>query len=313
VSAVDRFRQGFDVGGHFGDRQAGVWIEGSGATGNVVQGNFIGTNAAGTAVLRNYLGVALFGNASGNTIGGTASGARNLISGNANSGVAIGQCSNNLVQGNYIGTDVTGIVSLGNGGSGVEIAGGPGPAVGNIVGGTTVAARNLISGNTHAGVYLHNDDTSQNLIQGNYIGTNRDGNQALGNGGSGVYFRLDPASNNTIGGTDDGAGNTIAYNGGSGVAVETGINNGIHRNSIFANGGLGIDLGNNGVTPNDYQDPDEGANRLQNFPVLATAFQSGTRTFVIGMFNSTPDRCSRSNSLSARLAILRATARVSTS
>src|SRR5207253_6002286 len=111
--------------------------------GDVIEGNYIGTNATGTAVLRN-LGFGVFINGSpGNTIGGTAAGMRNVISGNAR-GIEIvnGSATGNVVQGNLIGTDVTGTLSEGNG-DGVVIQDSPG----NTVGGTTVAARNIISGN----------------------------------------------------------------------------------------------------------------------------------------------------------------------
>src|SRR5262249_21244929 len=84
-------------------------VDGGGASGNVVQGNLIGTNAAGTASLGNQGdGVLLLDGASNNQIGGTTSGARNVISGNGGRGVAIGfPGTQNKVQGNYIGTDVT--------------------------------------------------------------------------------------------------------------------------------------------------------------------------------------------------------------
>ena len=70
-----------------------------------------------------------------------------------------------------------------------------------------------------------------------------------------------------------GAGNTIAYSDAVGVAVYSGTGRTIRGNSIFGNGGLGIDLLNDGVTPNDLGDPDIGPNNLQNFPLVTTITQ----------------------------------------
>ena len=82
--------------------------------------------------------------------------------------------------------------------------------------------------------------------------------------------------------------NVIAFNGGIGLAVQSGAGNIIVRNSIFSNGGLGIDLGVTGITPNDTGDTDTGANDLLNFPVLTSATPNGAQTTVQGTFNSLP-------------------------
>jgi hypothetical protein len=119
----------------------------SGATGNVVEGDYIGTNAAGSAALPNaWSGVGLFG--ANNTVGGTATGAGNLISGNSQRGVYLtgSGATNNLVEGNLIGTNVTGTAALGNSLTGVAIFGG---ASGYTIGGTTAAARNVLYGNSN--------------------------------------------------------------------------------------------------------------------------------------------------------------------
>src|SRR5207248_2388288 len=137
----------------------------------------------------------LFGG-TGNTLGGTAAGARNVISGNAGGGgtqggVAIGTgVTNTVVQGNYIGTDITGTRALGNVSGGIELLG----AINTTIGGTTAAARNVISGNTAYGVSILNavnvfgftGPSSGNVIQGNYVGTDAAGTAALGNAGVGV-------------------------------------------------------------------------------------------------------------------------------
>jgi hypothetical protein len=263
----------------------GILISGRGATGNVVQGNFIGTDVTGTQDLGNGetgVGITFAPN---NTIGGTAAGTRNVISGNS-SGIVIGGsgATGNRVQGNFIGTDVTGTKLLGNTNSGVVING----ASSNTIGGTTAAARNVISGNRE-GIFLV--ETTANVVQGNFIGTDVSGTRDLGNTQDGVVFYL-AASGNTIGGTASGAGNTIAFNGRVGVlalpqggASTTG--NTIRGNALFANASLGIDLGLDGVTPNDPGDGDGGVNQLQNFPVLTSATQAGGSTTIAGRLNST--------------------------
>ena len=258
----------------------GVYMDG-GATGNLVQGNYIGTNAAGTGALGNDIdGVYL--EAPSNTIGGTASGARNVISGNNVFGIEIygSTASGNTVQGNYIGTNASGTGDLGNTFEGVII----GDAANNTIGGTTSAHRNVISGNGGAGVDIYGSTLTGNVVQGNYIGTQSNGTSALGNDSHGVWIETS-ASNNTVGGAASGAGNVIAFNAADGVYVQTGTGNQIRRNSIFSNGGLGIDADVNGVTANDTGDGDTGANNKQNFPILATAQQGST--VITGSFNST--------------------------
>ena len=115
------------------------------------------------------------------------------------------------------------------------------------------------------------------MIQGNLIGTNASGSAALPNrDGVDVY-----ASNNTIGGTAPGAGNTIADNTGKGVVVAGGTGNAIEGNAIFGNTGLGIDLGNNGVTANTGSENAALPNSGMNFPVFTSAVVSGT-TLTVG-------------------------------
>src|SRR5262249_36228460 len=154
---------------------------------NRVQGNTIGTDVTGIVALGNRLdGVLVSGNA-GNTIGGTAPGARNLLSGNLGSGVSFTDgAHNNLIQGNYIGTDVTGKVDLGNAEYGVHVEGGHS----NTIGGSIPGAGNLISGNDLDGVHLLSVSglfgSGATQVQGNFIGTNAAGTSALGNALNGV-------------------------------------------------------------------------------------------------------------------------------
>jgi len=157
--------------------------------------------------------------------------------------------SGNRVEGNLIGTDASGTRDRGNSGNGVDIANGSN----NTIGGSTRAARNLISGNGIDGVDVNSQG---NRVQNDLVGTKRDGITALGNTSSGVAV-----SNNA-----------------SGV--------GILNNSVFSNGGLGIDLGRDGATPNDLNDADAGSNALQNKPVITSAKTSDTATTVKGRLNS---------------------------
>lgn len=237
---------------------------------DLVQGNFIGTNSAGSVAVGNQSdGVEMISGSNtviNCTVGGTSAGARNVISANSGVGVQfITVGTSNLVQGNFIGTDVTGSNDLGNGSSGVAVN----ESNDCTVGGTVPGAGNVISGNGTNGVRINAPTATGNRVQGNKIGTRADGVTVLANGSDGIFV-LNSASNNTIGGAA-GEGNVIAFNLGAGVLVDSGTGNFIQANSFFSNGGLGIDLAPSGVTPNDAGDGDSGPNGLQNFPVLTTA------------------------------------------
>ena len=182
-----------------------------------------------------------------------------------------------MVEGNYIGTDATGTATVANW-DGIYII-----APNNTIGGTTAEARNVISGNCY-GVYI--TAASGNVIEGNYIGTNATGTAAVANY-YGIYIG---GPNNTIGGTAAGAANLIFGNTSFGVGMweSASTGNSIRGNAIYANGWLGIDLGNGGVTLNDLGDADTGPNNLQNFPVLSDV-KFGAQTTVIGTLNSRPN------------------------
>ena len=126
-------------------------------------GNFIGINVAGTLSLGNRVGVLVTVGATGNTIGGVSSGARNVISGNQEYGVDIQQpgTTGNQVLGNYIGTGPNGTGDLGNEIYGVIIGF---SAHGNLIGGTVSGAGNVISGNDDAGVVLYHPGTVDNQV-----------------------------------------------------------------------------------------------------------------------------------------------------
>jgi len=342
----------------------GIHVANSTSQNNVIEGNFIGTDPTGTVARPNGGGgVFLENGPSNNTIGGTTPAARNLISGNSFIGVTI-QGNTNVVQGNLIGTDITGTKALGNSSRGVNVQIG----TGTLIGGTTVAARNIISGNTNAsgvdtfaagsavkvqGNFIGTDVTgtvalpnsggegidintnnnviggstakpgtppgnlisgngrngmnvaggSSNRIQGNLIGTDVTGAKPLGNQGAGITITDNGGNgslNNTIGGTVAKERNIIAFNGvppcngnsqGVEIATAPNINNAILGNSIFSNAGIGIDLFGGAqntcfVTANDSCDTDTGPNNLQNYPNLTSASSNGISTTVQGTLNS---------------------------
>ena len=204
-----------------GNTGSGIALFGSGTTGNLVEGNYVGTNATGTAAIANVsVGVIVFDGASGNTIGGSTSGARNLISGNQSQGVLVFDggtaTTGNVIEGNLIGTDVTGTSAIGNTGQGINVGDG---ASSNTIGGTISGARNVVSGNNGDGIAIDNSGTSQNVVEGNYIGTDINGSVALGNTGVGVSIS-DSASNSTIGGTTSAAANIISGNANDGIDID---------------------------------------------------------------------------------------------
>jgi hypothetical protein len=215
-----------------GNATYGVHIANNTAANNLVQANKIGTDITGTIAdpdnthnsgdeLGNkFDGVFLSAGAHDNTIGGTTSSRRNLISGNIGDGIIItgvagNVASNNLVLGNFIGTDVTGNNALPNLARGIHI---DQHATGNIIGGETP---NLISGNKLDGIIIALATATENIVDGNRIGTNLNDTANVSNGGNGVYILNAPA--NRIGGFDDGTStvfNVISGNNKSGILIE---------------------------------------------------------------------------------------------
>ncbi len=185
----------------------GVALGDSGTSGHLIEGNYIGTNASGTAALGNgNSGIYFHDGAAGNTVGGTAAGARNVISGNGTAGVVLTDTSANVIEGNFIGTDATGTAPVSNVGDGVQILNG---STGNVIGGTAPGAGNVISANRGDSGGVVVVASSGNLVEGNYIGTDVHGTTAMGNLGDGVVL-ASGATGNTVGGTAAGAGNVIS-------------------------------------------------------------------------------------------------------
>ena len=209
------------------------------------------------------------GNVNGITITAGNSTVRGLNIHTFNAGGIVFQMGgNNVVEGNYIGTDRTGTVALGDGGGGITMA----LSSNNRIGGTSPKARNVIAFNGE-GIILSGGG---NVIQGNYIGTDVTGTQNFGNRGNGIHVFFSSANDNLIGGTEDGAGNVIAYSGNDGVSILRGQGNGVLGNSIFSNGLLGIQL-------------KQGGNHWQPAPELTSAVSDGESTLVTGTLASDPN------------------------
>ena len=252
-----------------GNGGSGILISGPTATGNIVQRNYIGTNSNGTVANPNrgvQSGIFIQG-ASNNTVGGTTAEAANVVSGNTQHAITIccdSSASGNLILGNFVGTRRDGITPLGNGGIGIDIV----SATNTTVGGPG-AARNVIA-NNQTGVQIRTG-AAGNVLRNNAIVANT----------TGVNIN-DGAVNNTIGGISAGDGNVLQGNGKALYVVNaTSVGNAILGNSISGTL-IGIDLANDGVTPNDPGDVYTGPNNLQNFPVLTSGTVAGSTLTVLG-------------------------------
>ena len=268
------------------------------AGGTSVLNNYIGTNAAGTAALGGTVGIDATGGVDYSIGGATGSG--NVISGNASQGIRVRDVNTSVtVFGNLIGTNAAGTAALPNG-QGISVT-----TAGNSSIGGPVSQGNVISGNASQGVFIDNSDFT--FIASNRIGTLANGVTPLPNGSHGIEIvngsdvsligelpigletlRGAAATLRRQGGI--GAPNVIAFNGGDGILIgpTAGAGHGIFGNSIHSNGGLGIDLGPDGVTANDAQDPDTGPNNLQNFPVITVVTPGAGTVAVQGTLNSVP-------------------------
>ena len=234
-----------------GNTSHGILVENTGATGNVISGNYIGLDATGTIALGNGdSGVIIQNDAKGNQVGGNTAGQRNIISSNNENGIWIVDNDiggpPNSIQGNYIGTDVTGTLARPNALSGITI----GASTGVDIGGALAGTGNVISGNGTAGIST-SSASSGIRIQGNTIGRAPDAFTPLPNGNDGIWI-LD-SSNVTIGGSVS-TSNVIASNSDYGVHITGGTSSGnsIGANAILenSNGGIFLESGANaGITP----------------------------------------------------------------
>ena len=217
---------------------SGIIATGKPISGLTIQGNYIGTNAAGTAALvpgskGNGINV---DSATKLTIGGTAPGARNVISGNG-AGIQIGGSDQVLIAGNYVGTDTTGTQAIGNRNHGIKFD----TVTNSVIGGSTAAARNIVSGTQQGeGIGLGQGSTGDS-IQGNYIGTDVTGNMALGNQ-SGIADLLGgnaTPANNKIGGSAPGEGNVISGNKILGISLSSDSGNHVIQGNFIGTNATG--------------------------------------------------------------------------
>ena len=262
-----------------GNSQFDVLVDG--ASSNVITGNVIGLQADGLTALSgapaNSTGVGIQNNATLNKVGDSTSGMANVISGHTGAtGAGIWvrglttstgtAATANSILANIIGLASDGKTVRGNQ-VGVLLSDG---TTQNIIGGATTGNGNTISGNLADGVQLTGASTSGNQFLGNFIGVAADGSSVAANGGNGIL--INGAVKTLVGGTQTGAGTTIANNGSNGIAVTTGTGNSFLRNSIYTNGALGILLDPSGSNPNN----------LQVAPVLTSVSSGGGTTVVNG-------------------------------
>lgn len=206
-----------------GNLNQGVLLSAAGTNGNKVHGNFIGTNATGTAALPNaWSGVQVNTGAQANIVGGLLPAERNVISGNTLQGLILNGTgtSGNFVRGNFIGTNAGGTAALANISTGVDVYGG---ATANVIGGTVSGEGNVISGNATRGVSFSGAGTNANICTGNIVGLNAAGAAGLANAGAGII--VFGGAMDTVIGAAGGGRNFIAGNSNSGLRISgTGTN-----------------------------------------------------------------------------------------
>lgn len=254
-----------------GNGGAGVQIAGA-SGGTKVQGNYIGVSVGGTAALGNNGAGVVVSNTPNVGIGGNTTDAGNIISGNKNWGLRLESGANGaLIERNIIGRGAGSVNAIPNTSGGVFINQAPNNTIGSGGNGNT------ISNNGAEGIFVFGASASGNVIMSNAIADN-----------SFFGVHISDAPNNTVGVTTGTSANTIRGNAADGVYIHgaTATGNRVQRNSIFSNGDLGIDLGDDGVSPNDPGDPDTGPNNLQNFPVPTGVISGGGLTVVAGTLNS---------------------------
>ena len=285
-----------------GNKENGVLVHGRGTDNVAVKGNYIGTNLNGTLALGNGKnGIQITYAAKKTIIGGSGMTEQNVISGSTESGILIDtplpdphdMPRENTIQGNIIGLSAWGIAALPNN-IGIRIFNSPD----NVIGGKWKSEGNTISDNAMVGLVLNGSKTSNTIVQGNIIGLDTTGSNALANGGNGIA--IEEALSTLIG----GAGpfhNVIAGNTGNGVSIvgsvapeQASAANVLENNLIGAlvgNGMNGIFISNSGensIGPDNLITFNKGANEFQNYPVLNRALASPIAK-VIGTFKSFPN------------------------
>ena len=249
---------------------------GASAGANSVRNNWIGVNGDGTAPVPNNIGISINDNSTGYgmIVGGGGTNEGNVISGNTTAGIVVdgadGVASNNRLSflGNTIGLAVDGTTNIANG-KGIHVING-----GNLLKiGSSICADcgNLISGNSDYGIHL--DGSNDVIVYNNRLGVDNSGNPAPNQDG----IHVDNSTFVTIGGMSTNEANEIAFNTTNGVSIVGASSDGVDlsANSIYRNGGIGVDINQDGATGNDLGDPDSGPNGIQNYPVLVQAFYCG--------------------------------------
>ena len=262
----------------------GVLIFGTGATSNLVQGNFIGTDIGGTHAMGNGGAGILIMNAANCLI------TSNVISGNISDGIRISGSSGITVRGNFVGTDAAGTNALGNMGNGILVTG-------NLNGGTNMLGRNVLSANFGNGLAV--DATGYTIYFGPaFVGTDITATRNLGNRANGLFIappgtfvvqgaRRDPEPPPQLIAMNQGR-TIIAFNGANGALFTTSSSTrwALVGCSFFENALLPIDLGNDGVSLNDPCDSDIGPNNFQNFPILTAAVSASGEIRLVGSLDS---------------------------
>lgn len=239
-----------------GSGQYGIRINGVTSQANRIQGNYIGTNATGTAAVPNKIDGILLADGSSNTLIGTDGDGigdateGNVVSGNTKSGIELYRSSQNIVAGNFLGTNASGSAALPNGDHGLVISG---DATANRIGTNgngraDAAERNLISGNARSGVAIF--QAAGNVVAGNMIGTSLSGRTPLKNGAQGILL-TDNAKQNRIGTNGDGVadqteGNLISGNGTNGITIWNS-----HQNTVAGNL-VGLSVAGDAALPNGH-------------------------------------------------------------
>ncbi|HUA65564.1 MAG TPA: M12 family metallopeptidase [Alphaproteobacteria bacterium] len=222
-----------------GNDQYGVWISDTNTTGNIVAGNYIGTDATGSNAIPNQASGVFMGGSSGeNTV------SDNVISGNDGYGIFVTNTIDNIISGNYIGPDAAGTNSPGVQTYGIGVLT---STSGNVIGGTSAGAGNVLSGNTAYGIFIQGPDASGNVVEGNLIGTDSTGTNALPNGGWGIGIWND-ANSNVIGGTTPAARNVISGNTGAGYGIAIGTAN----SNVVEGNYIGTDVSGKLPVPNSF-------------------------------------------------------------
>lgn len=218
--------------------QHGIGLLGREVSGNSVINNYIGTDSSGTRRMGNGgEGIAIECGAFNNLI------ESNVISDNKRGGLYISDwgTSYNTIIGNFIGTDVSGTLPLGNGGYGVSV--GFMGASFNRIGGTTLAERNIVSGNS-GGIDFCGPRDVGNLVLGNFIGTDVTGTKVVSNQQSGIHITGN-SERIFIGGMAEGERNVISGNG-SGISLGNDYS-WVAGNYIGTDASGKVALGNNGL------------------------------------------------------------------